>query len=163
LGVLLYELLTGSTPLEHKRLQEAAFNEIVRLIKEEEPPPPSRRLSSSGAALATISQQRRTEPAKLTKLVRGELDWIVMKCLEKDGTRRYEPASSRARAPQHYLADEPVEACPPTVSYRLRKFAGKYRMPLTVATAFALLLLAGVVVSTWQAVRARQAEGEAVL
>jgi serine/threonine protein kinase len=113
LGVLLYELLTGSTPLERKRVQTAAFNEILRLIKEEEPPRPSRRLSSSGAALATISQQRRTEPAKLTRLVSGELDWIAMKCLEKDRTRRYDTATSLARDVERYLHDEPVEACPP--------------------------------------------------
>jgi WD40 repeat protein/serine/threonine protein kinase len=163
LGVLLYELLTGTTPLEHKRLQEAAFNEILRLIKEEEPPRPSRRLSSSGAALATISQQRRTEPAKLTKLVRGELDWIVMKCLEKDRTRRYETASGLARDLQHYLADEPVEACPPSAGYRLRKFARKYRMPVIVAAAFAVVLVVGALVSAWQAVRAKQAEAEAVV
>jgi WD40 repeat protein/serine/threonine protein kinase len=162
LGVLLYELLTGTTPLEHKRLQEAAFNEIVRLIKEEEPPRPSRRLSSSGAALATISQQRRTEPAKLTRLVRGELDWIVMKCLEKDRTRRYETASGLARDLQRYLVDEPVEACPPSAGYRLRKLASKHRKIMTMAAVFGLLLLLGTAISVWQAVRATRAEGEAV-
>src|SRR4051794_3279948 len=94
LGVLLYELLTGTTPLERQRLREAAFGDIVRLIKEEEPPKPSTRLSTSGAALATISQQRGSEPEKLTRLVRGDLDWIVMRCLEKDRTRRYETANS---------------------------------------------------------------------
>jgi WD40 repeat protein/serine/threonine protein kinase len=161
LGVLLYELLTGTTPLERNRLQTAAFNEILRLIKEEEPPRPSRRLSSSGAALATISQQRRTEPAKLTKLVRGEIDWIVMRCLEKDRIRRYETASGLARDLQHYLADEPVEACPPSAGYRLRKFARKYRMPVIVGAAFALLLVAGIILSVWQAVRATDAEREA--
>jgi serine/threonine protein kinase len=88
LGVLLYELLTGSTPLTHKRMKEAAYAEILRMIKEEEPPKPSTRLSDSGEALASISAQRHMEPAKLTKLVRGELDWIVMKTLEKDRKRR---------------------------------------------------------------------------
>src|SRR5205814_3659637 len=112
LGVLLYELLTGTTPLERPRLREAAYGEIVRLIKEEEPPRPSTRLSSSGAALAGISQQRGSRPEKLTELVRGELDWIVMRCLEKDRTRRYETANSLARDVEHYLKDEPVEACP---------------------------------------------------
>src|SRR5205085_2113854 len=114
LGLLLYELLTGSTPLSHKRLQEAAYAEILRIIKEEEPPKPSTRLSDSGEALASISAQRHTEPAKLTKLVRGELDWIVMKCLEKDRNRRYETASSIAADVQRYLNDEPVQACPPS-------------------------------------------------
>src|SRR5213075_2853210 len=106
LGVLLYELLTGSTPLTHKRMKEAAFAEILRMIKEEEPPRPSARLSDSGAALASISAQRQTEPAKLTKLVRGELDWIVMKTLEKDRNRRYETASGFAADVQQYLNDE---------------------------------------------------------
>src|SRR5262245_13936377 len=92
LGVLLYELLTGSTPLTHKRMKHAAYAEILRLSKEEEPPRPSTRLSDSGEALASISANRQTEPAKLTKLVKGELDWIVMKTLEKDRNRRYETA-----------------------------------------------------------------------
>src|SRR5229473_8519670 len=96
LGVLLYELLTGSTPLTHNRLKEAAFGEVLRIIKEEEPPKPSTRLSDSGEALVSISAQRQTEPAKLAKLMRGELDWIVMKCLEKDRNRRYESASGIA-------------------------------------------------------------------
>ncbi len=92
LGVLLYELLTGSTPLSHKRVQEAAYGEVLRMIREEEPPKPSTRLSDSGEALASISAQRHTEPAKLAKLMRGELDWIVMKTLEKERSRRYETA-----------------------------------------------------------------------
>jgi hypothetical protein len=135
---------------------------MLRLIKEEEPPKPSTRLTQSKESLASLAAQRRTEPAKLTKAVRGELDWIVMKCLEKDRTRRYDTANSLARDVEHYLHDEPVEACPPSTGYRLCKFARKYRLPVTVAAAFALLLAAGVVVSTWQAVRATRAEGEAV-
>src|SRR5205807_456231 len=102
------------------------------------------------------------EPAKLSKLVLGELDWIVMKCLEKDRTRRYDTANGLARDVQRYLADEAVEACPPTAGYRLRKFARKYRTPLRVAGAFALLLLLGVVVSAWQAVRATRSEARAL-
>jgi serine/threonine protein kinase len=117
MGVMLYELLTGTTPLERKRVREAGFDEIRRLIREEEPPKPSTRLSTSGVALAAISAQRQTEPAKLTRLVRGELDWIVMKALEKDRNRRYESANSLARDVERYLHDEPVEACPPTASY----------------------------------------------
>ena len=123
LGVLLYELLTGSTPLSNKRMKEAAYAEILRMIKEEEPPKPSTRLSESGEALASISAQRQMEPAKLTKLMRGELDWIVMKTLEKDRNRRYETANGLAQDIGHYLADEPVQACPPSAPYRLRKFA----------------------------------------
>ena len=114
LGVLLYELLTGNTPLTHKRMKEAAYAEILRMIKEEEPPKPSTRLSDSGEALASISANRHTEPAKLTKLVRGELDWIVMKTLEKDRNRRYETAKDFAADVQRYLDDEPVQACPPS-------------------------------------------------
>jgi WD40 repeat protein/serine/threonine protein kinase len=163
LGAVLYELLTGSTPLDRKRLHNAALAETLRLIKEEEPPKPSTRLTQSKESLASLAAQRRTEPAKLTKAVRGELDWIVMKCLEKDRTRRYDTANSLARDVERYLHDEPVEACPPSVRYRLRKFARKYRMPVTVAAAFVLLLTAGVVVSTWQVVRATRAESEAVL
>src|SRR5207244_5684814 len=108
------ELLTGSTPLTHKRLKEAAYADVMRMIKEEEPQKPSTRLSDSGAALASISAQRKTEPAKLTKLVRGELDWIVMKTLEKDRNRRYETAKDCAADVQRYLNDEPVQACPPS-------------------------------------------------
>src|SRR5256885_11746008 len=93
LGVLLYELLTGNTPLTHKRVREAAYAELLRMIREEEPPRPSTRLSDSGEALASISAQRHMEPAKLTKLMRGELDWIVMKCLEKDRNRSEEHTS----------------------------------------------------------------------
>src|SRR5256886_17637226 len=122
LGVLLDELLTGSPPLSHKRLKEAAYGEILRMIKEEEPPKPSTRLSDSGEALASISVNRHMEPAKLTKLVRGELDRIVMKTLEKDRNRRYETANGFAMDLQRYLADEPVLACPPSVGYRLRQF-----------------------------------------
>jgi WD40 repeat protein/serine/threonine protein kinase len=161
LGVLLYELVTGTTPLERKRVREAGFVETVRLIKEEETPRPSVRISSSGGALATISQQRGTEPAKLTQLVRGELDWIVMKCLEKDRTRRYETANALARDVQRYLADEPVEACPPSVGYKLRKIARKYKKALVTGAAFLTLLILGAVISTWQAVEATLAKTEA--
>jgi eukaryotic-like serine/threonine-protein kinase len=144
LGVLLYELLTGSTPLSHKTMKEAAYAEILRMIKEEEPPKPSTRLSDSGEALASISANRHMEPAKLTKLVRGELDWIVMKTLEKDRNRRYETANAFAADVQRYLADEAVLACPPSVGYRLRKFARRNKRVLATAALLGVMLLAAV-------------------
>jgi serine/threonine protein kinase/tetratricopeptide (TPR) repeat protein len=161
LGVLLYELLTGTTPLERARLRSAAYDEVLRLIREEEPPRPSTRLSASRDTLTTISAQRRTEPGKLTGLLRGELDWIVLRALEKDRARRYQTANGLGRDVQRYLADEPVEACPPSTRYRLAKFARKHRRLLLTAAAFAALLACGVVFSVYQAVRATLAEAEA--
>src|SRR5712692_6379101 len=146
LGVLLYELLTGSTPLSHKRLKEAAFAEVLRIIKEEDPPKPSTRLSHSGEALASIALQRKTEPAKLTKLVRGELDWIVMRALEKDRNRRYETASGIAADVQRYLNDEAVQACPPSAMYRFRKFARRNKVALATASVVGLAVLVAVAV-----------------
>jgi serine/threonine protein kinase/WD40 repeat protein len=161
LGVLLYELLTGVTPLERERLRKAAYTEVLRLIREEEPPRPSTRLSGSGEALARISAQRKTDPAQLARLVRGELDWIVMKALEKDRGRRYETASGLGRDVERYLKDEPVEACPPSLGYRLRKFARKNRVVLATVGAFVAMLVVAVGVSTWLAVAARRAEAVA--
>ncbi|MCX6632563.1 MAG: serine/threonine-protein kinase, partial [Candidatus Solibacter sp.] len=158
LGVLLYELLTGTTPLQLDRKVKAGLAEILRRIRDDNPPLPSARLTSSRETLMAVCAQLGTNPAKLPKLVRGELDWIVMKALEKDRTRRFETANGLARDLQRYLSGEPVEAGPPSATYRALKFAGKYRWPLTAAAAFAMLLAAGVVASTWQAVRARRAE-----
>ncbi len=157
LGVLLYELLTGTTPIDRKRLGRDALLEVLRVIREEEPPPPSTRLSTS-QALASIAATRKTEPAKLARLMRGELDWIVMKCLEKERSRRYETANGLSRDLEHYLHDEVVEARPPSASYRLRKFVRKHRMGLAAAASFAALLIAAVVVSGWLALRRMRAE-----
>jgi serine/threonine protein kinase len=164
LGVLLYELLTGATPLDRKRLKDASFVEMLRLIREEEPPKPSTRLSEAKDTLPSISAQRQTEPAKLTKLVRGELDWIVMKALEKDRSRRYETANGFARDIERYLADEPVQACPPSAGYRLGKFVRRRKAGLAVAgLVLVLLVLIGGVVG-WlaadRAARHREAEGK---
>jgi non-specific serine/threonine protein kinase/serine/threonine-protein kinase len=158
LGVLLYELLTGTTPLERAKLREAGYGEILRRIKEEEPPRPSTRLSHSGDRLASIAATRRTEPARLTKLMRGELDWIVMKALEKERTRRYETANGLARDIQRYLDGDPVEAGPPSTSYKLRRFARKHRAALGMLSALAILLIVASVVSTYLAARAVRAE-----
>ena len=147
LGVMLYELLTGTTPLERARLRESGYAEILKRIKEEEPPKPSTRLSESGASLASVAAQRKTEPAKLAKLVRGDLDWIVMKSLEKDRTRRYETANGFARDIQRYLDGDAVEACPPSARYRLGKFARKHRGAIATVGAFAALLVIATTVS----------------
>jgi WD40 repeat protein/serine/threonine protein kinase len=144
LGVLLYELLTGTTPFSKQRFKQATYDEIRRIIREEDPPKPSTRLSASKDSLPSVAAQRQTEPAKLSKLVRGELDWIVMKALEKDRNRRYETANGFALDVQRYLADEPVEACPPSVGYRFRKFARRNRAVLATTTAVVLALLVAV-------------------
>src|SRR5438132_13507688 len=118
---------------------------MLRIIKEVDPPKPSTRLSESKDSLPSISAQRQTEPAKLTKLVRGELDWIVMKALEKDRNRRYETANGFALDVQRYLADEPVQACPPSAGYRFRKFAQRNKGVLATASALAAAILIAVI------------------
>jgi serine/threonine protein kinase/tetratricopeptide (TPR) repeat protein len=145
LGVLLYELLTGTTPFTKDRFKQAGYDEIRRIIREEEPPRPSTRLAESKDTLVSISAQRQMEPARLTRLLRGELDWVVMKALEKDRNRRYETANGFAMDVQRYLADEPVLACPPSAGYRLRKFVRRNKAALTMASVVALagLLVAG--------------------
>jgi len=156
LGVLLYELLTGTTPLERKRFQAVAFLEVLRLIREEESPKPSTRLSTT-EGLPSIAANRGLEPKKLSGLVRGELDWIVMKTLEKDRNRRYETANGLALDVQRYLADEAVQACPPSMGYKLRKFGRRNRGPVFAGTLVLLALLLGTAVAAWQAVEARTA------
>jgi eukaryotic-like serine/threonine-protein kinase len=145
LGVMLYELLTGTTPLDAARLRGAGFLEALRRVREEDPPKPSARLSSLGEKLPAIAAERRTEPARLATLLRGELDWIVMKALEKDRNRRYETSSEFAKDVQRYLEDEPVEACPPSARYRLGKFARKHRTLLATTGGFMAMLVLGVV------------------
>ncbi len=156
LGVLLYELLTGETPFDRQRLRSAAFDEMLRIIREEEPPKPSLRLTTS-ESLASIAANRQMEPKKLSSLVHGELDWIVMKALEKDRTRRYETANGFAADIQRYLSDEPVEACPPSSWYRLKKLARRNRVGLATTFLVAMSLLVGTGVSIWQALKVTEA------
>ncbi len=151
--MLLYELLTGTTPFDKERFKQAAQGEIRRIICEEEPLKPSTRLSESRDTLPSISAQRQIEPAKLTRLVRGELDWIVMKALEKDRNRRYETANGFAMDVQRYLDDEAVLACPPSPAYRLKKFSRRHRMALVTLLIVAVALILGTTISTWEAVR----------
>jgi serine/threonine protein kinase len=160
LGILLYELLTGTTPLTRKRVKDAALLELLRVIREEEPQKPSTRLSTTDE-LPSIAANRGIEPARLSRMVRGELDWIVMKALEKDRNRRYETANGFAMDVQRYLADEPVQACPPSAWYRLRKFVRRNKGPVLAVSLVLLALVAGIVGTTWQAIRAaNRAEGE---
>ncbi|MFL5241099.1 MAG: protein kinase domain-containing protein [Gemmataceae bacterium] len=150
LGVILYELLTGLKPIDAKRLRKAAFTEMVRIIREEEPSKPSTRLSTD-ESLPSLAALRQTEPKKLTALLRGELDWVVMKCLEKQRERRYETAIGLARDIQRYLAYEVVEARPPTAGYRLKKFVRRNRVMVSAGSVVAGTLLVGVVAFAWQA------------
>ena len=158
--MLLYELLTGTTPFDGETLRKAAFDEMRRIIREEEPPRPSTRLSTLGATLSTVSANRGSDPRRLDRSVRGELDWIVMKALEKDRRRRYETANDFAADVMRYLTDQPVEACPPSAWYRLREVRPPQpggpddgrpgrRWPWSRARPS----------STWQAVRADGASG----
>jgi serine/threonine protein kinase len=158
LGVLLYELLTGTTPFDKERFQQAACDEWRRIIREEEPPKPSTRISTLGQAATTVSTQRQSDPKRLSQLFRGELDWIVMKALDKDRNRRYETASALAADVQRYLNDEPVQACPPTAWYRFRKFARRNRVVLMTVTMVTVALLLGTALCVWQAIRAKHAE-----
>jgi tetratricopeptide (TPR) repeat protein/serine/threonine protein kinase len=164
LGVLLYELLTGTTPFEKQRLKEVGFDELRRIIREEEPPKPSTRISTLGKVATTASSNRRSDPRRLSQLCRGELDWVVMKALDKDRNRRYETASAFAADVQRYLNDEPVSACPPSASYRLRKFARRHKSALAVAglILFFVALLGGGSGWFWRdrAARAQEVENK---
>ncbi len=172
LGVILYELLTGSTPLEKGQFKEAAAAEMLRLIKEVDPPKPSTRLSGSDK-LPSIAAQRNIEPAKLTRDVTGDLDWVVMMALEKERSRRYETANGLAADIRRHLADEPVSASPPSTRYRMQKFIKRNRAGVTAAGLIGVALLLGVVGTTsgmfWallerkDAIVARKAETQAKL
>jgi tetratricopeptide (TPR) repeat protein len=148
LGVLLYELLTGMTPLDSERLRTAAFDEIRRIIREEDPVTPSMRMTTLGRAGGTVSSNRQSDPERLSKLFRSELDWIVMKALEKDRNRRYETASAFAADVERYLKDEQVQACPPSTAYRFKKFVRRNRGPVIASAAIVIVLIAGIIGTT---------------
>jgi serine/threonine protein kinase len=159
LGVLMYELLTGTTPIEQVRFKQIALLEMLRVVREEDAPPPSTRLSSTEAK-ADIAAVRSAEPGSLSKQFRGELDWIAMKALDKDRTRRYETANALARDVQRYLDDEVVEARPPSAGYRLKKFARKHRGQVLAGLLVFAALLIGVVGTTIGFIRAEQARSD---
>jgi len=148
LGVLLYELLTGTTPFDSRGLRSAAYAEIQRIIREVDPPKPSTRLSQATQTLASVAAKRQTEPRKLNALVRGDLDWIVMKALEKDRARRYETANGLAMDVRRYLSGEAVVAAPPSGAYRVRKFVMRHRGPVIAGSLVAVALVLGVVGTT---------------
>jgi tetratricopeptide (TPR) repeat protein len=160
LGVLLYELLTGTTPFDKERLKNSSLDEVERIIREEKPPRPSTRLTALDAALETVADKHHTDLRTLSHEIAGELDWIVMKSLEKDRSRRYESANDLAKYVQRYLDDEPVEACPPSTSYRLGKFYRRNKTAVAATAAVTLALLLGAGIAAGQAVRATKAEAE---
>jgi serine/threonine protein kinase len=162
LGVLLYELMTGTTPVDRKGLGPAGVVELLWMVREVDPPTPSSRLSTL-ETLPMVAANRGMDAARLAGALRGELDWIVMKALEKDRSRRYETATALARDIQHYLADEVVEARPPSAGYLMRKFVRQHKGQVIAASLFLLALVAGTIGTTWgylRAERARQAEAE---
>lgn len=161
LGVLLYELLTGSTPFERERLRQVGLDEVRRIIQEEEPPRPSARVTTLGAALETVSERRGVDPRRISLALRGELDWIVLKALEKDRNRRYESVSALAADVQRHLKNESVEACPPSTSYWLRKYVRRNRRVLAPACLIAAVLVVATGISTWLAIDASMARREA--
>ena len=159
LGVLMYELLTGTTPFDTTRLVKAGVGEIQRIIREEDPPKPSLRISSLGQTLPSVAAQRSIEPARLGKLVRGELDWIVMKALEKDRRRRYETANDFALDIQRYLKGDAIVAAPPSLAYRTRKFVRRNRVAVSVATVVCAILVGSSLAISGLALRLRQQVG----
>jgi WD40 repeat protein len=170
LGVLLYVLLTGALPFDRKALEKAGFAEILRTIREQDPPRPSTRLSSLGPDTKHIAEARRTNPNLLPRLVRGDLDWVVMKSLAKEPTRRYDTAAELAADIRRHLKSEPVQAGPPTVSYKLRKFIRRHRIGVLAASLVVAALVVGSIMTTYGLLEARQerdraveAEGEAIV
>jgi eukaryotic-like serine/threonine-protein kinase len=160
LGVLLYELLTGTTPVDRKSLGKAAMLEILRIVREVEAPKPSSKLSTIDT-LPSVAANRGTEPAKLSRLMRGELDWVLLKALEKDRTRRYDSANALSRDIQRYLVDEVVEARPPSTGYRLRKYIRRNKGQVIAVSLVLLALVSGIAGTTWGLIRAEQRRKDA--
>ncbi len=161
LGVILYELLTGSTPIEREQFRQAAWNEAMRMVRDFTPPPPSNRISSS-ESIAQLAEKRQVEPSRLHRFVRGELDWIVMKAIEKDRSRRYPTATSLSEDIAHFLNGDPVNARPPSTIYYLTKFASRYRVLIASLAAILFVLLLGVAGTSYGLVLARKRMGELV-
>ena len=163
LGVLLYELLTGSTPFDARDLLQAGLDEIRRVIREQDPVRPSTRLSKMlGPDLTDVAQHRKSEPPRLIRVVSGDLDWIAMKALEKDRTRRYDTANGLAMDLQRYLDNEPVLARPPSTFYRAQKLVLRHKLAVGAGAAIAMMLVLGIAASLWQAARANREASRAV-
>ncbi len=157
----MYELLTGTTPFEKRTFQRLSYPEIQRIIREKDPPTPSTRAGALGDELVEVAKDRNLEPGSLPRLLRGDLDWIVMRALEKDRTRRYSTASELAADIGRYLRHEPVLASPPSIRYRMRKFVRRHRIGVAAGAVVALALLIGIGGMTWGLARALQAEASA--
>ncbi|TWU54359.1 Serine/threonine-protein kinase PrkC [Rubripirellula tenax] len=150
LGVLMYELLVGATPFDRERLDSVGLDELRQIIREEQPPRPSRRLTTLGDEMTTVSAARRIEPARLSSMLKGDLDWIVMKALEKDRVRRYESAAAMGDDIKRYLSQQPIVARPPTWAYQFSKFARRHRTVIATFSLIAVTLLSATAVSLWQ-------------
>ena len=161
LGVILYELLTGSTPIQRETFKRAALDEMLRLIREVEPPTPSSRISTS-ETLPSLAATRQTEPSRLGRFVRGDLDWIVMKALAKERQRRYESPIAFSQDIERFLNHEPVSRGPPTAAYRFRKFVRRNRPQVVAASLVLLALVGGIIGTTLGLIEARRQRGIAI-